>query len=160
MLIRTTNSLRNTKALALELASLLKVGDVIGLSGELGVGKSTLVAFIVEKLHGMRYSFSPTFTLINMYEKSSPHIYHIDLYRIESERNLLELGLEEFLFSNGISLIEWFPNLASYKPKEYLEITIKCNIDGSREFTFRGEGKRGAEIMKLLSYKGQSEESL
>lgn len=150
----TSNSLDDTEKFARKIAAHLNLGDVVGLTGPLGSGKSTFVNALVKVLHRCEYSSSPTFTIIHQYDLLCPTIYHIDLYRIENERSLAELGLEEYLYGNGISLIEWFPNLGDFRPKEYLDIKINCNMDGSRRFEVSGVGKRGEEILDRIRQEG------
>lgn len=118
-----------TRALAQRLARRTGAGDVIGLTGGLGAGKTTFArAFINEaaRLHGAEPEEvpSPTFTLVQIYEFSGMTIYHVDLYRIEDPREALELGLED-AFADGVSLIEWPERLGPLLPAERLEIGLE-----------------------------------
>lgn len=106
------------------LASLVKCGDVILLSGELGAGKSTFArtfiqSFLGEPLHVQ----SPTFPLIQVYDQGECDLWHCDLYRLEAPEETIELGLDE-AYSQAITVIEWPERLGPYKPRSYLHLTL------------------------------------
>jgi tRNA threonylcarbamoyl adenosine modification protein YjeE len=96
-------------ALAAALAPLLRPGDTIALEGGLGSGKTTFVHGLARALLGSDPVTSPTFTFWHRYPRAdgSPGIEHLDLYRVENERELAELGLEEALGERGIAAVEW-----------------------------------------------------
>jgi len=96
-----------TESLGRELAIWLKPGDVVALHGELGAGKTCLVRGLVQGL-GLEESqvASPSFSLINEYTGTVP-IFHIDCYRLQSDEEIEELGLEEYMDGPGITVIEW-----------------------------------------------------
>lgn len=105
---------QDTKKLAEEFASKAKFGDIFLLSGNLGAGKTTFAKHFIQTLTNKDINVtSPTFTICNIYETKNCPIYHFDLYRIEKENELEELGLEE-AFETGITLIEW-PEIAKTK---------------------------------------------
>jgi tRNA threonylcarbamoyladenosine biosynthesis protein TsaE len=95
-----------TAALGARIASELKVGDAVLISGELGAGKTTLVRGILRALGVEDHVPSPTFTLVQAYETPSLPVAHFDLYRVENEREMIELGLEESLDSGAV-IVEW-----------------------------------------------------
>jgi len=95
-----------TAALGARIASALKPGDAVLISGELGAGKTTLVRGILRALGVEDHVPSPTFTLVQAYETPALPVFHFDLYRIESDREILELGLEDSL-NTGAALVEW-----------------------------------------------------
>jgi tRNA threonylcarbamoyladenosine biosynthesis protein TsaE len=100
----------------------LKVGDIIFLKGTLGAGKSTLVrAAIASVLLKDEPIPSPTFTLVQLYDTKVGQIAHFDLYRIENNEELHELGLEE-LFSQSISFVEWPDRITTYEPTHIIEL--------------------------------------
>ena len=112
----TTNSPDETIALGQELASLLAPPKIVVLRGDLGAGKTTLVKGIAEGFHAASHDdvTSPTFTLIHEYRGPSATLYHIDLYRIDTQRELETLGLDDLMTDNSVLLIEWgekFPRL-------------------------------------------------
>jgi tRNA threonylcarbamoyladenosine biosynthesis protein TsaE len=142
---KTSHSPEETLQLGKSLGSSLISGDIILLFGDLGAGKTHLTQGICYGvgLNEGSYIRSPTFTLINEYQGKLP-IYHIDLYRIDNLEEIYSLGLEEILFNQGITIIEWAEKLRPPKNPENLilniqdriEIDIKIVSDSEREFTF------------------------
>lgn len=82
-------------------------GRVIGLSGDLGAGKTELVKGIARGLGAVARVHSPTFTLVNEYDGGRLRLFHLDLYRLETPEQILTAGLEEFLRPDGVTVIEW-----------------------------------------------------
>jgi tRNA threonylcarbamoyladenosine biosynthesis protein TsaE len=115
--------LEATRALARRIASLARVGDVIGLSGDLGAGKTTFARFFIAALGGHEDVPSPTFTLVQTYDLAAATVWHFDLYRVERAIELRELGLEDAL-AEGISLIEWPERLGPLMPADNLELRL------------------------------------
>ncbi|MBX9924426.1 MAG: tRNA (adenosine(37)-N6)-threonylcarbamoyltransferase complex ATPase subunit type 1 TsaE [Rhabdochlamydiaceae bacterium] len=107
-LIFLTTSAEETQKAGREIAVLLKPGDVVCLTGELGAGKTTLIKGIAEKLGGINplEVTSPTFTYLHTYP-GSPPLHHFDLYRLASSEQFLSLGFTEFFGAGGICCIEW-----------------------------------------------------
>jgi tRNA threonylcarbamoyladenosine biosynthesis protein TsaE len=113
-----------TAALAAQLAVRAGRGDVIGLSGPLGSGKTTFARYFIGARMGAGEVPSPTFTLVETYQPASgPAIWHFDLYRIETPEDAYELGIED-AFADGIALIEWPEHLGALMPREHLEIAL------------------------------------
>jgi tRNA threonylcarbamoyladenosine biosynthesis protein TsaE len=113
-----------TAALATALAACARRGDVIGLSGPLGSGKTTFARYFIGASLGAREVPSPTFTLVETYEPASgPAIWHFDLYRIETPQDAYELGIED-AFADGIALIEWPERLGGLMPREHLQVAL------------------------------------
>jgi tRNA threonylcarbamoyladenosine biosynthesis protein TsaE len=133
------------------LGRLVKGGEIIGLSGELGTGKTCFVRGFTEGAGVGKDACvrSPTFTLINEYEGRLP-VYHIDLYRVGRREQADGLDLREYLYSDGVSLIEWFEYLPADEVDEYLELKITHRGDGKRELTFVAHGARYEEILSDL----------
>jgi tRNA threonylcarbamoyladenosine biosynthesis protein TsaE len=142
---KISHSPGETLQLGKSLGSSLIPGDIILLNGDLGAGKTHLTQGIC---YGMgldeaSYIRSPTFTLINEYQGKLP-IYHIDLYRIDSLEEIFSLGLEEILFNQGITIIEWAEKLRSPKNhknlllniQDRIEINIEIVSESERELTF------------------------
>jgi len=121
-----------TAALGATLAQRLRPGDVVGLTGELGSGKTTLARAILRAASGDPNLIvpSPTFTLVEVYETARGTFWHFDLYRLETPEQVYELGWEDAL-AEGIVLIEWPQRLGSLLPK-HLSVTLEVNGDGRR----------------------------
>lgn len=112
----------------------LKAGDIVCLEGDLGAGKTHFVKGIAEALEiNSDEVLSPTYTLIHEYEGTLP-LYHFDCYRMESPREALEIGAEEYFYGEGICVIEWPERIASLIPPEALWITIEIADRETRKF--------------------------
>jgi len=120
----------DTLALGARLAAVLKVGDVIALTGELGAGKTTVSRGLIQAISGDIEVPSPTYTLLQTYLADGFDVYHFDFYRLEKPEDSLELGLDDAL-DYGASLMEWPERLGRYLPEDNLSVNI----------TFRGEGR-------------------
>lgn len=125
-----------TEALGRGLAALLRAGDVVALYGDLGAGKTALARALIRALPGPAAAAeeevpSPTFTLVQIYERAPAPVWHVDLYRIEDGAEIAELGLSE-AFAEGITLIEWPERLGGGLPPDALSVTL----------SFSGEGRR------------------
>ena len=146
-----TDSQRRTRDLGRKLAPLLEGGDIIGLSGELGTGKTCLVRGVAEGLGvgADAWIRSPTFTLINEYHGRLP-IYHIDLYRVSGRGEQEGLNLREYLYGDGICIVEWFEYLVAEKPDEYLHVSLAHRGTNRRRLTFTTFGERYERILRIL----------
>lgn len=132
----TTHSVEETIELGRTFAKRLQAGDVVCLSGELGSGKTHFVKGIAEGL-GIDQNdiHSPTFALIHEHSGSLP-LYHFDFYRLESEKEALEIGVEEYFYGEGVSVIEWPDHFFSIIPEGALRIRIKSGGEQKRTFIF------------------------
>ena len=121
-----------TESLGAALAARLKPGDVVGLKGDLGAGKTTLARAIIRAAADDPDLIvpSPTFTLVEVYETPRGTFWHFDLYRLETPGQVFELGWEEAL-AEGIVLIEWPERLGDLLPK-HLSVTLEVDGDGRR----------------------------
>ena len=130
------HSIQDTKTLAKHIAKLIKQEDLFYLNGELGSGKTTLVQFIIHHFNSKAQVVSPTFSLIQSYDSPIGDIYHIDLYRIESELEIQNLGLEE-IFNFHPCFVEWASKLGKYQFQQeaFINITIKNLSTTTKEFT-------------------------
>lgn len=124
-------------------------GDCIALVGDLGAGKTTLVAGLVAAL-GAGEAASPTFSLVNEYPGGRLIVWHVDLYRIERERELVELGLEEMLGDRrGVCLVEWADKFA-VMPPDHLRIEL-AHAGDARSIALTGTGPRGEALASAVS---------
>ncbi len=130
------------------LGSLLAPGDVVALIGELGAGKTTLVKGIARGLgvEDNRAVKSPTFSLLNKYEGYVP-VYHFDAYRLEDTREMIDIGSDEILFGNGVSIIEWANKVPGCLPEEYMRITLAPISKNERNIEICGYGDRYDEVI-------------
>ena len=121
-----------TERLGATLAARLRPGDVVGLQGELGSGKTTLARAILRAAAGDPDLIvpSPTFTLVEIYETPRGTFWHFDLYRLEAPEQVFELGWEDAL-AEGIVLIEWPERLGELLPK-HLSVILEMDGDGRR----------------------------
>ncbi|MEQ8936828.1 MAG: tRNA (adenosine(37)-N6)-threonylcarbamoyltransferase complex ATPase subunit type 1 TsaE [Amphiplicatus sp.] len=138
---------RATAALGARLAPVIRAGDVIGLSGPLGAGKTTLARGLIEALTGAKETPSPTFALVETYETRAFSLWHFDLYRLEKPEEAWELGLEE-AFGSGAALIEWPERIAALLPLNMLLIRLDLE-EGQRRARVRGSGDWPARLIAL-----------
>jgi tRNA threonylcarbamoyladenosine biosynthesis protein TsaE len=137
----TTQSDADTIEVGRKLAKLLKPPQLLILSGDLGTGKTTLVKGIAQALDAAEADevTSPTFTLIHEYEGTRDgkpvKLYHLDVYRLEGERQLETLGLDELLTENALVLVEWGEKFKSIKKKSTGEIAITSTGGDARKIT-------------------------
>lgn len=136
----TLKSEADTFALAITLAPHLRVGDVIALHGDLGAGKTTFARALIRALLNAPDMDvpSPTFTIVQTYDAPQFSIWHFDMYRIEDESELEELGLDETI--DGLTLIEWPSRMGDQLPKYRLDITLDMDATG-RTATLKGHGE-------------------
>ena len=127
-----TNSAAETRELGARLAEKLKAGDVVLLEGELGAGKSELARGVAKGLGVQETVTSPSFTILNVYESGRIPLYHFDWYRLESEEELYELGMDEYLGGNGVALVEWPGRCPEAVPGDCLLIRIAAEGENTR----------------------------
>lgn len=144
-----TTSAEQTIALGERLGRQLGPGDVIALFGDLGAGKTTLTKGIAVGMGLAADIHSPTFTLIHEHPGAVP-LYHVDLYRLSREEEIETLGLEEYIYSDGVTIIEWADRMKSLLPPERLDITLLMKGDTERELIFETGSERIAKIIEGL----------
>ena len=138
-----THSAEETMALGRELAPRLKSARLVLLRGDLGAGKTTLVKGIAEGLQAASQDdvTSPTFTLIHEYRGPDVNIYHVDLYRIDTPRELDTLGLDELFAEPGnLVLLEWGEKFPRFERERDVEIRIERSGDQERKIVVMREG--------------------
>ncbi len=148
-----THSAGQTQKAGAVLGRLLEPGDIVLLEGDLGAGKTTFTKGVAQGLQIEGYVNSPTFTLVNEYYGRLA-LYHMDCYRLESGREALDFGLEEYIYGEGATLIEWPERIAEVLPAEFLRVklgyvndtkrTIRLEPSGPRYVTLATEYKKAA----------------
>ena len=130
------------------LGSLLQKQDVLILTGDLGAGKTTFTKGLARGLGIKQMIKSPTYTIVREYEGRLP-LYHLDVYRIGEDPDSIDL--DDFLFGEGITVIEWGELLEGSLPDDYLKLTILKKADG-RELVFESKGRRSQELLEELKH--------
>lgn len=128
------------------IGSLLNSGDIIVLSGDLGAGKTTLTKGIAKGLNISQMIKSPTYTIVREYEGRLP-LYHLDVYRIGDDPDSIDL--DDFLYGDGVTIIEWGELLDEDLLGDYLLISIAHHDDG-RQLTLEAFGPRSQEIQEAI----------
>jgi tRNA threonylcarbamoyladenosine biosynthesis protein TsaE len=142
-----SQSLEQTQQIGRALAELLRPGDVVGLVGELGAGKTHLVQAIAAGLQATDdFVHSPTFVLIQEYAGRIP-VCHIDAYRLKDVDEFLELGADELLGADNVCLIEWADRVAEALPADRLTIHITATGETARRLEFASGGQRSHAIV-------------
>lgn len=106
------------------------------LYGEIGAGKTTFVKAFCKKMQTDEDANSPTFSIINEYEYSEGLIYHIDLYRLKTIDEALDIGIEDYLYDDNYCFIEWAELIENLLPDDVMSIYFEATEDGSRVITF------------------------
>jgi tRNA threonylcarbamoyladenosine biosynthesis protein TsaE len=130
----TTHSTEETIAFGRSLTELLKPPKLVLLRGDLGAGKTTLVKGIAEGFQaaGEEDVTSPTFTLVHEYRGPQANLYHIDLYRVDTPRQLETLGLDDLIAENSVLLIEWGEKFPRFRRERDVEIALERVAENSR----------------------------
>lgn len=137
----------HTEAIASSLADIVQAGDVITLTGELGVGKTHFTKGLAKGLGITERVTSPTFTIVKEYEGRLP-LYHLDVYRLEHSDE--DIGFDEYFYGDGVAVIEWAQFIEAFLPEEYLSITIERIGDTAREITVEAVGKKYEPYIEKL----------
>jgi tRNA threonylcarbamoyladenosine biosynthesis protein TsaE len=146
----TSSSPQKTEQLGLLLGEMLIKGDVIALSGELGTGKTTLVRGMARGMGLDKDDVaSPSFTLVNEYRGPLP-LFHLDLYRLHDEKELLDVDFDAYIRGEGVVVIEWADRISRAVPADALWITLQYVADERREITAEARGERYEMIIEEL----------
>jgi tRNA threonylcarbamoyladenosine biosynthesis protein TsaE len=142
-----------TKAIGAALAGLLDPGDVVGLAGDLGAGKTRLVQGAAAALGVDDPVLSPTFMLLREYDGELP-VHHVDAYRLAGPVELEDLGLDEVLPPDAVAFVEWADRVAAALPESWLELVLHIRDDDTREVDVRPHGPawaaRAQELQETL----------
>ncbi|HIV74550.1 MAG TPA: tRNA (adenosine(37)-N6)-threonylcarbamoyltransferase complex ATPase subunit type 1 TsaE [Candidatus Pseudogracilibacillus intestinigallinarum] len=143
----TTNNEDETKQLAFVLGKLLRRGDVLTLEGDLGAGKTTFTKGIAKGLGIKRNVTSPTFTILKQYEGTMP-LYHIDAYRLEHSEE--DIGFDEFIYGDGVTIIEWPMFIREYLPENIMKITIQFVEETKRTIKLELDMEREEQVQQAF----------
>lgn len=154
-----SHSARQTMNWGRKLGKLVQGGEIIGLVGELGAGKTCFVRGFAEGAGVAEHAWvrSPSFTLINEYDGRLP-VYHIDLYRIGKTEEFETLNLREYLYASGVCVIEWFHCLPPDEVDEFLEIRLAHAGPTARELTFVAQGERYEKLIEKMQVRGKKKD--
>lgn len=100
--------------------------------GEMGTGKTTLISAIIKEMGGTDIASSPTFSIVNEYKVSNDTVYHFDLYRIKNQHEALDMGIEDYLYSDSWNFIEWPEKIINLLPEMVTVLELTLAEDGSR----------------------------
>ncbi|MDO8635908.1 MAG: tRNA (adenosine(37)-N6)-threonylcarbamoyltransferase complex ATPase subunit type 1 TsaE [Dehalococcoidia bacterium] len=139
-----------TQAIGRKLGEIMRPGDVILLIGELGAGKTCFVQGLARGLGVEENISSPSFVLLRQYVGRLP-LYHVDLYRLEKLPEIADLGLDDYFYSEGVSVIEWANRALELLPAEHLLIELKIVSARQRRIALTPEGVRYTELVTQLS---------
>ncbi len=147
----TSHSLEQTQRLGIRIGELALPGDILLLVGTLGTGKTCLTQGIAWGLGIKEYALSPSFVLVRELHGRLP-LYHIDLYRLDQIEEIVELGLDDYLYGSGVCAVEWAEKGLSVLPAEHLLIQIDYLSDNERGFQLKPSGKRYLEMLAQLKH--------
>ena len=145
----TTHSPEQTQEFGTRLGELANPGDVILLVGKLGAGKTCLTQGIAWGLGIKEYAASPSFVLVRELKGRLP-LYHLDFYRLENLAEIAELGLDEYFYGQGVSVVEWAEKALSLLPPENLLIEMEYIAETGRRLKLKPSGKRYREMVAQL----------
>jgi tRNA threonylcarbamoyladenosine biosynthesis protein TsaE len=147
-----TASADDTRAVGRAVAGLLRPGDLVSLTGDLGAGKTTLVQGACRGLGVSEPVVSPTFTLVRQYRGVHP-VHHMDVYRLERLQDVIDLGFDEMLDDGGILFVEWGDAIDSLMPDGYLTIELTLPEEGdTRRVRVTGHGPAWGERWERLDH--------
>jgi tRNA threonylcarbamoyladenosine biosynthesis protein TsaE len=145
----TSYSPEQTQRFGVSIGEAALPGDILLLSGDLGVGKTCLTQGIAWGLGIKEYAVSPSFVLVRELYGRLP-LYHIDLYRLDHIEEIEDLGLDEYLYGRGVCVVEWAEKGLAVLPAEHLLIEISYLADTERSFRLKPSRQRYQEIINRL----------
>ena len=139
-----------TRRVGMRLGSLLGPGDIVGLVGDLGSGKTTLVQGISAGWGSLDLASSPTFILINVYRRTgAERLFHLDAYRLQGDQEALELDLDSYI-EQGALVVEWADRIQGALPKERLWVTLRWVDNEQRDIVFSAAGDHYLNLLSAL----------
>ena len=127
-----SNSPAETEAIGRQLANDVDAGSVLALKGELGSGKTLFTQGLVAGLESNAAATSPTFTIVHEYQGGRLPVYHFDFFRLENRESAARLGLEDYFFSDGVSVIEWADRFPDLIPEQARWISFAIKSEAQR----------------------------
>jgi tRNA threonylcarbamoyladenosine biosynthesis protein TsaE len=136
----TSHSPVETQKLGRALGGLLHGHELICLEGELGTGKTTIIQAIGRAQGVTTPITSPTFTLVNEYRGQKGILYHVDLYRLSTEEEIVQAGIDTYLYSDNICLVEWAEKARAILPAQFLYVTLAHAGEDNRQIEIKARG--------------------
>ena len=130
-----SNTPAETEAIGRQLAEQIGVGSILALRGDLGSGKTVFVKGLVAGLGSCADVTSPTFTILHEYRGRLP-VYHFDFFRLEERQSIMPLGLDDYFFGDGVSVIEWAERFPELIPQQARWILFEIKSENQRAITF------------------------
>ena len=150
-----SNNSEQTFRVGIGIGEVIKAGDFIALTGELGAGKTTLIQGIARGM-GVPDDYSvvsPSFTIINEYPGKTARLYHIDVYRLSGSTDFLETGFEKRDYENGVTVVEWADKIIDIVPANAVFITLQYVDESKRKIYISTEDKNILSRMEVLGFK-------
>lgn len=141
-----SNCPAETEAIARQIAEDLVAGSVLALKGELGSGKTLFTQGLVGGLKTEATVTSPTFTIVHEYQGGRLPVYHFDFFRLENRESALRLGLEDYFFSDGVSVIEWADRFSDLIPDQARWISFEIKSERQRIITLSHYGHENSGV--------------
>ena len=146
-----SHSPEETQKLGIRIGEIAQSGDIILLVGNLGTGKTCLTQGIARGLGSEEYALSPSFVIVRELHGRLP-LYHVDLYRLGSIEEIAELGLDEYLYGDGVCAVEWADKGMNELPEHHLLLRISYLSETDRNLEFEARGKRYPDILVELGH--------
>lgn len=148
-----TGTPEETQDIGKAIGKLALPGDVILLTGELGSGKTCLTQGIAWGLGATEYAMSPTFVIVREIRGRLP-LYHMDLYRLDRPEETGDLGLDDYFYGPGVSVVEWADKAMALMPVEHLMVVLEYLSDAERRLRIKPKGERYETIVRQLGQTG------
>ena len=133
-MIFEVNSVEDTTKLGINLGKLLKSGDIVCLTGDLGTGKTHITKGIAKGLGIEDNITSPAFTIVNEYENGRLKLNHFDVYRVSDPDEIYAIGFDDYIFSDAVSIIEWANYIEEILPQDFLHILIEKDLSQGEDY--------------------------
>jgi tRNA threonylcarbamoyladenosine biosynthesis protein TsaE len=133
-----SNSPAETGAIGQRLAEEIGTGSILALKGDLGSGKTVFVKGLVAGLGSRADVTSPTFTILHEYRGGRLPVYHFDFFRLEGRQSIMRLGLDDYFFGDGVSVIEWADRFPELIPQQARWILFEIKSENQRAITVQG----------------------